>query len=152
VADRENARVQVFPPGGPQGIGPNGAGAPLAVWQAPPERVTPYAALSPQELTQVTQTWLHHVSALCYEPFLDVVFVIEGADVVMRSLAGTELQRIGGGAADDGGALGPLLWPHDVEATAVVDEATGRPTAVAVYVAELKGNRVRRYTLALDAA
>lgn len=136
VADRHNARVQVFAPRGPV-AGSNDA--PLAVWQA--TGVIPWATLSPAQKTAAAgkgpdgSTWLYHVTALCYEPYLDVLFVIEGADLVMRSVAGEELQRIDGS---------DLRWPHDIEATLAPDKKS-----VVVYVAELKGKRVRQYQILL---
>ena len=147
VADRHNARVQVFRPSG------GGGGAPLAVWQAPIDRVTPWASLSPVQQSAAARkgpdgsTWLYHVTALCYEPYLDVLFVVEGGDVVMRSVGGDELQRIDGGVSGDGDSeevVGALRWPHDVEATVSLDGKY-----VVVYVAELKGKRIRKYQIAL---
>ena len=61
--------------------------------------------------------------------------MIEGADLVMRSVAGEELQRIDGS---------DLRWPHDIEATLAPDKKS-----VVVYVAELKGKRVRQYQILL---
>ena len=133
VADRHNARVQVFAPNGPSGSN----GAPLAMWQA--KGVTPWAKLTPAQKSAAGangadgSTWLHHVTALCYEPYLDVLFVIEGADIVMRSIAGEVLRRIDGSE---------LRWPHDIEATLAPDA-----NSVVVYVAELKGKRIRQYEI-----
>ena len=141
VADRHNARVQVFAPGGPIS---GSDGAPLMVWQAPISRVTPWASLSAAQKRTIKSTWLYHVTAICYEPYLDVLFIIEGGDIVMRSVGGDELQRIDGSESIDG-TLGALQWPHDVEATVSVDGKY-----VIVYVAELKGKRIREYQISIQ--
>lgn len=141
VADRDNARVQVFAPGGPIS-GSNGA--PLMVWQAPINRVTPWALLSETQKSAQSKKWLYHVTAICYEPYLDVLFIIEGGDIVMRSVGGDELQRIDGSISTTNEALGVLQWPHDVEATVSLDAKY-----VVLYVAELKGKRIRKYQISL---
>jgi DNA-binding beta-propeller fold protein YncE len=131
VADRHNARVQVFTPGTSES-----KSRLLAVWQAPINRVIPWASLSPaQQNANVDHPWLYHVTALCYEPFLDVLFIIEGDNIVMRSVGGDEMQRINNTA---------LEWPHDIEATVSFDGKY-----VDVYVAELTGKNIIKYQMLL---
>ncbi len=51
----------------------------------------------------------------------------------MRSIAGEVLRRIDGSE---------LRWPHHIEATLAADA-----NSVVVYVAELKGKRIRQYEI-----
>ncbi|CAE8609291.1 unnamed protein product [Polarella glacialis] len=131
VADRNNARVQVF---APFHTSSRTAGGLLSIW--PGEGLRPWTSLSGSEMQAAVgaggKPWLHHVSAVSYDPVLDVLFVVEGGRIVVRDLRGSALQSFGES----------LSWPHDV--VSYTDLEKGVSVA---WVAELTGQKVRQFVI-----
>eukprot|EP00930_Biecheleria_cincta_P038584 TRINITY_DN26501_c0_g1_i1.p1 TRINITY_DN26501_c0_g1~~TRINITY_DN26501_c0_g1_i1.p1 ORF type:complete len:782 (+),score=108.89 TRINITY_DN26501_c0_g1_i1:176-2521(+) len=128
VADRDNARIQVFAPFD-------------ATRKAPPELVAVwpgYHMQSRQEAPKVvfSKPWLYHVSAVTYDVTLDVLFAVEGERVVMRDLRGNVLQHFGRTQSFR------MDWPHDV--ASYTDTKQGFSV---VWVAELNGQKVRQFLI-----
>jgi len=122
VADRENARVQVF--------------TTMGEWRA--EWVSRVGAERSQYVQSV-QPWRAHVSSIDYDAELDLFVVSEGSSLVLRSSTGCVVLE-----------TGPLTWPHDAillrnrEAKAVaMSWRTAGVHSFSLAAAELQGKRMR---------
>lgn len=128
VADRDNARIQVF--------------APFDVTsKAPPELLAVWPGYNMQSRHQAanlvpSMPWLYHVSAVSYDVALDVLFSVEGERVLMRDLRGNVLQHFGRTESFR------MEWPHDV--ASYTDTHQGFSV---VWVAELNGQKVRQFLI-----
>lgn len=128
VADRENARVQVF----------DSSGAYRAQW------VSRIKAGAP---TRPKGPYVRHVSSVSYHPTLDVFAVTEGEELVLRTPSGCTLAE----------TSEHFLWPHDaVVLPSSYTSAAGTPPSdvrnavsmqgaqYAAFIAELDGKAIRR--------
>ena len=121
VADRENARVQVF----------DASGAHLDTWVS---KAQAQAQARTRPLSNAV--WSRHVSSISYSKQLDVLAVVEGGDVVLRTTSGCVVLS----------SAAKMQWPHD----AVVlphDAAAARGVLAGaseykIYVAEMEAHRL----------
>mmetsp|Transcript_51165 Transcript_51165/g.141596 ORF Transcript_51165/g.141596 Transcript_51165/m.141596 type:complete len:476 (+) Transcript_51165:719-2146(+) len=132
VADRENARVQVFDPEGRY----------KSQWRS---RV---ASLTPSR-----QAFQRHVSSISYNAQLDAFVVVEGAGFHLRTRSGCEILSIQNAFNWPHDAI--LLPSAAAASSAIVENAARRGNGTAmsisgreyrVFVAELDGRRVQSYT------
>ena len=115
VADRENARVQVFSPRGQL----------AAAW---PSRD---AALHAQGGPRGPGVWARHLSSVAYSRQLGLLVALEGNNVVLRTPGGC---LVGEAAAQR------MQWPHDA-----VLVAGGGGTQPAIVVAEMDAHQLVAY-------
>jgi len=121
VADRENARLQVF----------TAAGVHRATW---PSKAGARPGASGHSTKHV---WSGHVSSVSYNKQLDLLAVVEGGDVVLRTTSGCVLSQ----------SAVRMQWPHD--AVVLPPAGAARPCSVlagaselVVYVAEMEAHRL----------
>tara|TARA_B100000795_G_scaffold84941_1_gene61701 strand:- start:78 stop:521 length:444 start_codon:yes stop_codon:yes gene_type:complete len=116
VADRENARVQVF----------TAAGAHRATWPSK-------AGLG----AGANHVWSRHVSSVSYNKQLDLLSVVEGGDVVLRTTSGCVLSQ----------SAVRMQWPHDAVVLPPAGATRSRSvlagaSELVVFVAEMDAHRL----------
>jgi hypothetical protein len=118
VADRENARIQVF----------TAAGAHRATW---PSKAGLGVGANRREV------WSRHVSSVSYNKQLDLLSVVEGGDVVLRTTSGCVLSQ----------SAVRMLWPHDAVVLPPAGATRSRSvlagaSELVVFVAEMEAHRL----------